>query len=62
MTNISPNDEKYSEKCQNCIYKHKYVIPQEENEMLRMLPYWNGKNIASIENYLQDIENQHAHN
>ena len=51
MDNFSYNDEKSSEKNQNCIYKHKYVISQEENEMLRMLPYWNGKNIASIEDY-----------
>jgi hypothetical protein len=60
MANFSSNNERHSEKCQNCIYKHKYVISEEEKKELRMYAYSDRGNIASVEDYLQ--ENQYAHN
>ncbi|MFK5969548.1 MAG: hypothetical protein QM487_05435 [Candidatus Marithrix sp.] len=62
MDNFSSNNDQHSKKCQDCIHKHENIRLKEESQMDRMYANFNGEDISSLEDYLQDIENQYAHN
>ena len=60
MINFISNIEQQIDKCQDYPIMNENIRLKEDYEMLKMSPYLYGEDISSVEDYLQNIENQHA--
>lgn len=61
MDNSSSNNGQQIDKCQDCPHKYENTTLKEENKMLKMSPYFDGEDISSVEDNLQNKENQYDH-